>query len=215
MFSSARERRLWIWAAVSLIAIYASLAYVRAPTEWLRERNLLRLAVAAVFLVAVALIASVLARRRPGRTELFVLAAAAVAYLGVLLRMERVEERVHFLEYGLVGGLVYAALLERWRRGPGGGAARGRETSPGGAEAPDRPVSAGPARGRFPWTELIAIFVTAAAGWGDEGIQAILPNRVYELRDVGLNVAAGILVVTAMAARSWARRRDSERRAAR
>lgn len=192
MFTSARERRLWLWAALSVILIYASLGYLRTPTEWLRERNLLRLTVAAVFLVAVILVVRVLLRRRPGRTELAVLAAVAVVYLVVLLCHERVEERVHYLEYGLVGGLVYSALLER--------------------RANRRPKPPPPRRPR-PWAGPAAVLITAAAGWGDEGIQAILPDRVYELRDVAMNVSAGILIVAAMAARSWARRRDAGRRA--
>lgn len=185
MFTSARERRLWLWAALSVTVIYASLGYVRAPTEWLRERNLLRLTVAAVFLIAVVLIVRALLRRRPGRTELLVLAAVAVVYLVVLWRLERVEERIHFLEYGLVGGLVYSALVER----------RANRLPP-----PRRPR---------PWAEPAAVLITAAAGWGDEGIQAILPDRVYELRDVAMNVSAGILIVAAMGARAWARRRDA------
>ncbi len=42
-----------------------------------------------------------------------------------------------------------------------------------------------------------ALLLAVGAGWFDEGIQLILPDRVYDLRDVGLNAgaaAAGVLV---------------------
>lgn len=43
-----------------------------------------------------------------------------------------------------------------------------------------------------------ALFV-AAAGWIDEGIQALLPMRYYDLRDVAFNAAAGLMALTAIA----------------
>ena len=43
-----------------------------------------------------------------------------------------------------------------------------------------------------------ALFV-AAAGWVDEGIQAVLPARVYDLRDVAFNAAAGLMALAAIA----------------
>lgn len=43
-----------------------------------------------------------------------------------------------------------------------------------------------------------ALFV-AAAGWVDEGIQALLPSRVYDLRDVAFNAAAGLMALGVVA----------------
>jgi VanZ family protein len=43
-----------------------------------------------------------------------------------------------------------------------------------------------------------ALFV-AAAGWIDEGIQALLPSRYYDLRDVAFNAAAGLMALGAIA----------------
>lgn len=53
------------------------------------------------------------------------------------------------------------------------------------------------------WTKagrfiICALFV-AAAGWIDEGIQALLPSRFYDLRDVAFNAAAGLMALTAIA----------------
>jgi len=189
-FLSQRERGLWGRAGVLLLAIYASLYFVRGPVEWLRERNLLRLTVAAIFVLAALEVVRRLARRRPGGWEWAALALVGALYLAAFLATERSEERIHFIEYGAIGYLAHAALLERARAA--------------GAAA----VGAGP--GRVP--ALSAMILTAAAGWGDEGIQALLPNRVYELRDVGLNAVAGVLAVGAAVLLAAARRRD--RRAA-
>lgn len=40
-----------------------------------------------------------------------------------------------------------------------------------------------------------AVF-TVAAGWLDEGIQALLPSRYYDLRDVGFNALAGLMALS-------------------
>lgn len=47
-----------------------------------------------------------------------------------------------------------------------------------------------------------AVF-TLAAGWTDEGIQALLPNRYYDLRDVGFNALAGVMALCAFAVIRW------------
>lgn len=46
---------------------------------------------------------------------------------------------------------------------------------------------------------IAAVIFTLAAGWLDEGIQALLPNRHYDLRDVGFNVLAGTMALTSFA----------------
>jgi hypothetical protein len=45
---------------------------------------------------------------------------------------------------------------------------------------------------------LCALFV-AASGWIDEGIQALLPTRVYDLRDVAFNASAGLMALATIA----------------
>ena len=49
LFASDRERRLWLWAIATLVAIYSTLGSAEALADELRERNLLRIA----FVVAV------------------------------------------------------------------------------------------------------------------------------------------------------------------
>ena len=187
VFRSARERRLWQWAGGLLLAVYASLYSVRPVAEWLRERNLLRGAILALFLLVAALILRWFLARAPGWREVAVLALFGALYLAVLWPVRMPEERFHLLEYGLLAGLVYAALLER--------------------ERPSGPMRWSPGRA------AVAVLVTGLAGWGDEAIQYLLPNRHYDWIDVGLNVLAAVLAIAALAALAEAR--NSRRAAAR
>lgn len=58
-----------------------------------------------------------------------------------------------------------------------------------------------------------AALFTVAAGWLDEGIQALLPNRYYDLRDVGFNALAGLMALSVFVVlRAFAMRQPGERR---
>ncbi len=179
---SARERRLWLCAGGLLLAIYASLYSVRPVAEWLREHNLLRLTIFGLFLIAALAVLRWSPARRPGRREIGVLALFAVLYLLVLSQVRWPEERFHLLEYGLLAVLVYAALLERQQPG-----AQMRWSAP---------------------RALAAALLTGGAGWIDESIQYLLPNRSYDWVDVGLKLLAAVLAIAAIAALAEARRTE-------
>ena len=184
-FRTPRERRLWLLAAAVVLFIYASAYFVRFALDALRERGLLAGSIWGLVLVAAAAGAAFVIRQRPGRWEVALLFAAAGAYLLLLRRLHIIQERIHLVEYGAVGGLAYAALCERW------GYANGTTIS-----APLDPRR---------WWQRIpavsAILIAAAAGWGDELVQALLPNRYYDLRDVLTNAEAAALLVLVLAAR--------------
>ena len=55
---------------------------------------------------------------------------------------------------------------------------------------------------------LLAAVATALLGWVDEGIQWLLPNRVYDLVDVGLNAAFGLIAIVASLFVGLARKLD-------
>jgi VanZ family protein len=176
LFVSPRERKMWLAAAGLLVLIYVTLARARLVVDWLRERNTLRLAVGLVLVAVVVLLVRGFMRRRPSRRELLIVLLLVAAYAAVLLWMDRAEERLHLVEYGLVAAFFYRALGERHRAG--------------------RKLWFSPAVG--------AVLLTTAAGWIDEGIQHFLPSRVYDLRDVAFNALAGLLAVVAMTTLGWA-----------
>lgn len=169
VFTSPRERRLWLWAFAVLAAIWSTLALGGAWVEALRGSALLGIGFVAGFVVVLAAVAAEALSRRPRAREVFVAAAIGAAFWMVVVRMGiPVVERTHLFEYGLLAVLIHGALCER----RGGG----------------RRVAA-PA--------LYALVATATLGWIDEGIQALLPNRVYDLRDVGFNALAGLMTISA------------------
>ncbi len=174
VFASAREKRLWLWTAVVVVAIYLTLSPAQTLAAALRERGLLGpftwLVLALVGGVALAR----WARLRPGTVEVGAVLGVVAVYVTTLIRLPVPEARSHLFEYGLVGMLVYEALRER-REG-------GRSV----------PVPA-----------LLAVAITSLLGWADEGIQAVLPNRVYDLQDVAFNAIAATMAVSATVLVRW------------
>ncbi|MCZ6508108.1 MAG: VanZ family protein, partial [Acidobacteria bacterium] len=85
------------------------------------------------------------------------------------------EVKLHFVEYGVLGGLFYSALRS------------------GGAR----------------WVALPAVILTGLAGWLDEGIQYLLPNRWYDLQDVAINTVAGAIAIVTLVLLDWAQRREA------
>jgi len=187
LFRSIEERRWWSAVAAATGAIFLSLYPLQFAIDALRERNLLRKSIAATGGLVGLIVAVWLVRRSAGWREWAALAGCAAVYTFVAARLEVVQERVHLLEYGVVALLVVAALEAR--------------SAAGGAPASARPAVA-------------AAALTTAIGWLDEGLQGLLPNRFYDLRDVALNAAAGVMALAALALSRWARRADTAARAA-
>ncbi len=179
LFTSLRERQLWFWAAAAVVAIYASLGQAAVLAEVLRARGLLEISFTVGFaLVLVAVAVSGLSRR-PGRREIWVALGIAAVYGMVVVRMGiGPAERTHLFEYGLVAVLTHQALQERRTNGR---------------------------RVRAP--AVLAVVTTALLGCIDEGIQWVLPSRVFDIRDMAFNCLAALMAVLASLALAWARRR--------
>ncbi len=96
----------------------------------------------------------------------------------VFVRMGSYEERTHLIEYGIVALLIHAALNERAMRSP-----------------------------HVPAPAILAVTIACFLGVLDELIQALLPTRVFDPRDILFNTLAAILAVGAIKALRWARQR--------
>ena len=140
----------------------------------LRARNLLRLSIAGLFLVVAVPVVYSLARRRAPLRAWIVLAAAGAVYLVLAVAMEVPQERLHLVEYGALAILLRAAFAE---------------------SAAVRPRGAHSAN-----VDLRSLLAATAIGWLDEAMQGILPNRMYDLRDVGFNALAAAVALGAAAA---------------
>ncbi len=60
---------------------------------------------------------------------------------------------------------------------------------------------------RVPVPALLAILATTLFGALDEGIQVLLPSRVFDPVDILFNFLAGVMAIIAMVVLGWARRR--------
>ena len=176
-FTSRRERRLWGWTLAVVAAIYSTLGWAPALAKFLRDRGLLDgLFVLGLLLIGAAILTQAL-KVRPHRIEIGVALGIVATYLLVFVRMAIPEERTHLIEYGVVAIFVKEVLTER--------ASQGR---------------------RVPVPALLAILTTALVGLLDECIQAFLPNRVFDYRDILFNGLAAVMAVAASVALTWARR---------
>ncbi|MCP4356614.1 MAG: VanZ family protein [Chloroflexi bacterium] len=178
LFTSTRERRLWLWALAVVVAIYLTLGLARALAGVLRDQEMIGAAFWLGLLLIGAAIVMLGLKTRPGGTEIGVALGVAGAYLIVFLRMTIPEERSHLIEYSVVAVLIYEALMERANQGR-----------------------------RVPVPALLAVLATALVGVLDECIQAFLPSRVFDPRDILFNVLAGVMAVAASVALVWVRRR--------
>ena len=184
-FSSRRERRLWSALAIVLVAIYATLGNAPEIAAMLRERKSLTGTMFVVFLAALVVISVLFIRRRPGRVEIAAGAGILIVYLLAWIRIgvATPEERTHLFEYSLVAALVHEALLERRENGR-----------------------------RVPVPAILALVISILLGWLDEGIQSLLPNRVYDTIDILFNALAATMIIGARSILAFVQRRVQARR---
>lgn len=176
VFSSLRERRLWLWAIAAFTAILAGMTYSPRLARILREHGLLEVTfIAGALSVFVFVIWDAL-NARWGKRDVAVILGIVAVYSIAFSRIALPEERTHLIEYGVVGVLIYKALLERSKN--------------------EWPV----------WSSaLLAMLIIGTLGSIDEMVQIWHPTRTFDWRDLGFNWVAGILSITAYKAIQWAR----------
>jgi len=169
LFSSDRERRLWLWTLAVLLAIYSTLGLAGELAGVLRDRGLLaNFLFLSMFFIGVTVLALGL-KMRPGGAEIGVALGVTAVYILLFMRMgATIEERSHLMEYSVVGALIYQALSERHRNGR-----------------------------HVPLPALLALVATTFFGVLDEAIQWLLPNRVFDPIDILFNFLAGFLAILA------------------
>ena len=121
--------------------------------------------------------------KRLGHVEIAVGIGILTVYLLAWLRIGSWEERTHLFEYALVAALVHEALLERRDNGR-----------------------------RVPAPAVLALIISILLGCLDEGIQAMLPNRVFDLIDIAFNSLAATVIIVSRCVFRWARRWLESRR---
>lgn len=175
IFTSNRERNLWVWAAATLFAIYASLGFVPRLVGLLDDATLSNAFWVGLFLVMLTILTQGL-KARPRGIEIGVGLGIAAVYLLIALRFTIPAERSHLIEYSIVATFIYEAIRERSKH----------------VESI-----------RFP--AILAFVITVLLGLFDEIIQIFLPNRVYDNFDVLFNAIAAFMAITGNAILTYVR----------
>ena len=178
LFSSRRERHLWVWTLVVVGVLYSTLWV----TPMVAASPLFRNLNAALFLLGMMLVGATVVVRglklRLTGLNLSVVLGVVATYVLVFVRFTSTEERSHLIEYGVIAAFIHEALEER------------------------------ASQGRFvPFRSVLAVLVTALIGVLDEFIQHFIPNRVFDPLDIVFNTMAAVLAVAAIAALGWAQKR--------
>lgn len=175
LFSSTRERRLWLFSALLVIAIYSTLGLASTLAAWLYGQGLMTAAFAGCMLLVALTVVMLGLGIRPRGIEIGAWLGIAVVYFLVLLRLA-IPERTHLMEYGVLAVFMFEALHER--------AANGRRVW-----AP----------------ALLAILAAGLLGAIDEAIQIAIPSRVFDWMDMLFNLLAATMAVIAAVFLRWIR----------
>ena len=183
IFSSRRERRLWLWTLIVVGVLYSTLGV----TPMVAASPLFRNLNAALFLLGMILVGATIIVRglkiRLTGLNLSIVLGVVATYVLVFVRFTSTEERSHLIEYGVIAAFIHEALEER------------------------------ASRGRFvPFRPVLAVAVTALIGAVDEFIQHFIPNRVFDPVDIIFNTMAAVLAVATIAALGWAQKRTQRKR---
>ena len=184
VFTSTRERRLWSWTLLVLLAIFATL-FLGQPLEELFRSQDVR---AAVFLLVMLLVGAAIVvhaiKTKPSKTEIVLFLGIAAVYIMFFLRLG-MPERSHLLEYSILAIFIHKALIERRRQGK-----------------------------QIAFPALIALLAAFLIGILDEGIQLFLPDRVFDPEDIAFNGLAITMAIGSYVILAWVRKKigDSKSR---
>ena len=177
LFTSSREKRLWLWAIAVLVTIFSTLFVGQPLIRLLSDQNVR----AVIFLLVMILIGAAIVmhalKTKPGKIELALLLGIVAVYTMFFLRLG-MPERSHLMEYSVLAIFIHMALIER---------------------ASQEHKILKPA--------LLAFVFTLIIGVLDECIQIFLPGRVFDFIDIQFNGLAALLAIGSRVALQWVRKK--------
>lgn len=177
-FTSKREKRLWIFAAICLLIIYLGIPFSGTYLELQQQFDITSIYVMCFVLVLFSVAGFSFRYNFNLRSVLITFGIITVLIQLFVRSGMTAAERTHLFEYGLLGPLIYHALLER-KKG-----------------------------GKFKWSAYwFALAATFDLGILDECIQYFAPNRVFDAVDILFNVIASFLTISVSAIIVWLQQR--------
>lgn len=177
VFTSTREKKLWLWSLAVLAAIFSTLFVGQPLLKLFGNQNIQ----AVIFMFGMLLVGGAMLahglKTQPGKIEWAILLGIVAVYFMLFLRLG-LPERSHLIEYSVLAIFVHMALMER----------RGQEN-------------------QVLKTALLAFLITFATGVLDECLQIFLPDRVFDLTDMVFNGLAGLMAIGARVILQWVRKK--------
>jgi hypothetical protein len=177
LFTSKREKNLWLWVFVVILAIFSTL-FLGQPLQALFNSQDVR---AMVFVFVMVMVGTTIVihaiKTKPSKTELTLIIGLIAVYTMFVLRLG-MPERSHLMEYSVLAIFVHKAILERKVQG--------------------KPI-------RTP--ALVAFLITFSIGVLDECIQILLPDRYFDPEDIIFNGMAAFMAIGSNVILNWVRKR--------
>ncbi len=177
LFTSAREKRLWLYVLIVLIAIITTLVF-KFPFVFINHNQ--SFAVVIFWLSFILIGTTVLIhglRKQPTKTEIAIWSGIIAVYLLLFLRLGH-PERTHLMEYSVLAVFIHKALIERFK--------------------PKRQVLK---------TGLLAFGLALPIGIIDECVQLFLPYRVFDPIDILFNGLAAFLAIGSSMILQWTKKK--------
>lgn len=185
LFTSNREKRLWIFVIILVTAIYSTLGLALKMAEFLQNHDLQAIFfLLGMFFVGTTIVTQGL-KVQPGGAEIAIAVGIVAVYFMAFTRITLLEERSHLIEYSVVAVFIYEALIERKNNGK-----------------------------QVPYPSILAIILTSFIGLIDECIQLFIPSRVFDPQDILFNTLAAVFAITAIKILVWFRKRIGKKKEA-
>jgi len=179
VFTSTKEKRLWIWAGAVVLAIFSTLVFGQQLAGLIQNQDIN----AAIFLLGMILIGLAVLfhglRGRSDKSELVIWLGIAAVYMMVFLRLT-MSERTHLIEYSVLAIFIHSALVERLNH-----------------------------ENQIIKPALIAFLFTFTIGVIDESIQLFLPHRVFDPVDILFNGLAAFMALVSSMTLFWIRKKKA------
>lgn len=166
LFTSNREKRLWIYSFIVLIAILLTLVFGTQLVALQLKQDIQHLIFwLCIILIGLTIIIQGL-KVNPNKIEIAIWFGITAVYLLLILRFWGVAERTHLMEYSVLAVFIHEALIERTKL-----------------------------NSHILKTALRAFTITLIIGVLDECIQIFLPSREFDPLDILFNGLAGLLAI--------------------
>ncbi len=175
LFNSKREKRYWLFFLITWIAIYGGLFLGRPMQKALWDQDLQFVLFLSGFVLTIVAVIVYALQVKPKKLEVFVWIGLLSVFIMLTFRLGA-PERSHLLEYCLLMVFLHGALKERI-----------------GIEK------------KAVVLVIYSTLIVCLIGTVDEGIQAVIPNRVFDPQDIIFNCLAALMTGGGILLLGWTR----------